>query len=175
MTSIDDIIDDAKLPEDSLTICVRGDLVARYRELEAQLTHAPRQRVSLGDDAPAAVTIAEQMSELQEEMRRHEHTFTVRALGSEEWPDLRAKMPKKRDGDSESEHVRRLNAYRAKLLEACCVDPVVTVEKALVLFGRLAYGDVVALGDLAFNVNEGRTRVPFSSAASELLAQTTKS
>jgi hypothetical protein len=79
MTDIKSMLNGARLPERTVPICLRGDLVAEHEELERQLEEANR-RASDSLAGNGAGELADRIEALQEEMRAATVTFRVRAL-----------------------------------------------------------------------------------------------
>jgi hypothetical protein len=163
----------AKLPERSVPVCLRGDLVATFEELERQLVEAQRVTSTSIEDAGAA-GIAERMEAVRAEMREHTYPFRLRALPKPEYRDLKAKHPPRKDDDGavRSEDVfldANLDELGEPLLRACIVEPILDDADWADLVGKLTdrqYSDLVGT---AIYVNKGSVDVPFSHAASNLL------
>src|SRR5689334_3338966 len=87
---LDDWLDNARLPERSVTVFGRADLVAEHQELEEQLTRA---RAVYSDDerlVDPTTDLAARMRELSEQMQASALTFRLRALTRDEQDAARA-------------------------------------------------------------------------------------
>jgi hypothetical protein len=168
---LDEIIASATPSEREAKICVAGALNARFAALEDELEGLQQQRFggSLGDVDPRR-QIAEELERLREEMRQHEHTFTMRALEPKVWSDIRTEHGPRKD------MAERFNAdtLPPALVAASCVkidgnEASLTVEKVLELFAVLNEGQRTKLFDAAWDANVDRGDVPFSALASAVL------
>lgn len=90
--SVKDLIRQARRPERTYELCLRGDLQAEWEALDRRLAEITRQGpASLeGDDR---VKIARRMEELRTQMEAAQLTLTVRALRPDEFRDLEAQHP----------------------------------------------------------------------------------
>lgn len=162
MANIDDIIGSAKLPEQTIRLCMRGDLVAEHADLDAQLkAMGDWEPSSLAESDPRA-ELAERIAALEVEIAESETAFTFRALGRRKYRELL--------DANQGEPGTRFNpdTFPRALIAACCADPIVTPTDVDRLFDVLNEGAVETLFMAAFTVNEGLTRVPFSAAASAM-------
>lgn len=160
MANIDDIIGTAKLPEQTVRLCMRGDLVAAHADLDAKLKSLSGwEPNSLAEPDPRA-DLADRIRDLEVEITDSEVPFTFRALGRRKYRELL--------DANQGEPGTRFNpdTFPRALIAACCADPVLTVTDVDRLFDVLNEGAVETLFMAAFTVNEGLTKVPFSAAAS---------
>lgn len=170
---IESIIDEAELPEQTVTLCLKGSLVAAYERLDAALQEAARQdaadRLSLaGRDTTATDGLVAQMADLREQMLAHERVFTFRALPPRRFANLRGRVPVKADGQSDEEFADVYHRWLCDLIAASCVDPQMTAEQAERLSERLSDAQWRELRDAAWWVNAQKQNVPFSAVASAL-------
>lgn len=173
MSDFKKMLADARLPERSMPVCLRGDLVAEFEELDRQLTEAQRNTSTSIEDSGAA-GIAERIEALRVEMREHTYTFRLRALPKKRYRELKAEHPPRKDDDGAVRDEDRLmdanmDALQEPLLRACLVDPVLDDAEWADLVDKLTdrqYSDLVGT---AIYVNKGGVDVPFSHAASNLL------
>ncbi len=163
---------DARLPERTVPVCLRGDLVAEWEDLERRLQEAQRAATSMEDGGSAA--IAERMEALRVDMRDHTWTFRLRGLPKRQYRELKAQHPPRKtdDGEVRTEDVfldADLDGLGEPLLRACLVDPVLDDADWADLLDKLTdrqYSDLVGT---AIYVNRGGVDIPFSHAASNLL------
>jgi len=160
----------AKLPERTVRICLRADLIAEHEKAERELNESRSQTLAqtLGTSA-AEVKLARRVEELQAEMESESHTFTVRALPRAEYRALtRAHPPRDGEAADKSENVN-LETYPDALIRACVVDPVLDEEDweafAEVMTSR-TFDDLYLA---ALLVNRGEADVPFSQTASRVI------
>lgn len=173
MAKIGDIIASAKLPERSETLCVRGDLLDEWQDLEQQL--AKTQVAEHGSDSLArggeARKIAERMQALREEMREHEHTFHFRALPATEYSDLQAKHgPTQKQ--REQGYDLNWDTWPKALVAACAIDPEMTEEEAGQLASAVSDGQWDQLLRCVMTVNRSKVDVPNSDGVSAILQRT---
>lgn len=113
----------AKLPERSVAICLRGDLVADIhaleRELDALVKDAADNRRMTSKSGQSAK--AKAIEAKQAEMADHTLTFRLRALTSTKWRELVRKYPPAKDD------VSRLGvdlvAFMGEAIPASVVEP----------------------------------------------------
>lgn len=170
LTSIDDILAAAELPEESVPLCLKGALVAEFERLDEELRHAPTQAVSLGD-IPQAADIARRMDALRQEMLAFTAEFCLRALPAREWADFYGTMPEKGDR-TDDEFKDAFHAWICQLTALTCYQPVMTPEEVDKLSVKLSGAQWGQLTDTAYGVNANRQSVPFSAAASAVLQAT---
>lgn len=168
MPDIKDILARAKPREHTVSICVAGDLAAEYDRLQAELAKVSAwQPQSMAEENPSTA-IAERIADLTEQMRASEVDFTFRALGRKAWSDLVAQHPGKTAEDAWDDETLGL-----ALVSECAVDPQMTPEEVDELFETLNVSQRQELLNAAWEVNGGSTAIPFSLAASAILASRT--
>ena len=162
MSTIDDIIGSARLPEQTVKLCLRGDLVAEHAALDAELKALGEWSPTSLAEADPRAGIAAQVRDLEAQIAASETPFTFRALGRRKYRELVDAHP--------GEPGTRFNAdtFPRALIAACCTEPALTPTDVDRLFDVLNEGAVEVLFMAAYTVNEGLTRVPFSATASEL-------
>lgn len=162
--TVEEIIAKARPSERTVPVCVRGDLNARFEELDRQLKEAresERGDVALGD-AGRARGIAEEMESIREEMRAAQVTFRLRALPPTRWVELRAEHM----DDSGRLNVQTLGP---PLVAESLYSPKVTAAQLDGLLGVLTGGQWDELVSSAIVVNQGTVDIPFSPLASLVL------
>lgn len=192
MTEFQDLLKQAKLPEVTVPICLRGDLVAEHEDLVRRLETAKEApRASLADRGPAA--LAERIREREAEMRSSTYVFRLRALSGPRIAALKRKHPPREteDGQVKMQDLMaggvNVETFAEPLIRASVFDPVLTDDQWRELLGdsdeekmrRLAEGEQVEDGKLtagqidelfnaAWALNQRSVDVPFSSAASRI-------
>lgn len=169
MTAFADILAQARLPEATVTLCLRGDLAAEWGDLERQLADASTSAPSLAERSPARI-IAEQMEDLRARMVASAVTIRLRALPAPVWGQLYAERPirAKDSGESEQAWRDRWYAWVADLVSRCAIDPVMTVEEVGQLVDVLSGVQWDELSNAAWLLNERKVEIPFSAAVSAL-------
>lgn len=146
-------------------MCIRGDLAGQAEALSDQISQVS------GDWEPADLTevhpgreLAAQLKAVREQMREAEVPFTLRYIGDKAYSDLLAAHP------SDNPNELFSDAFPKALIAACCADPVMDEDQAAALFEKLNQGEIKKLFDGAWDVHNSADTVPFSLAASALLA-----
>lgn len=169
-----DLIAAARLPERTVQLCLRGDLLAEHAELEARLAVARRASAdSLAGNADA-VRISHDIEALQELMAEHTIELRLRALPRRQWAELVAKHPPRRDDggrtlDADTSGVN-VDAFMAEVLHRCIVDPELPeAEFARLVDECLTDAQYGQLTETVWTLNRSEVSVPFSRAASTIL------
>lgn len=154
MGSVDDILNELQAREVPATVYVRGDLVARIRQLQAQLGTAKRYDAEHNepDTAPA---IEADIQRLSDDLTASARTFTFRGLPHHEWMTLLASCP---PTDKDREQGRDYDGERfpALAMAASCIDPDdLTEAKVRDLAERLAHGQFEELWKACYLANLG--------------------
>lgn len=166
---IEELLAEATPQEEALPLCLRGDLRAQWEELDRDFAAASRQAVSLGEPSPAKV-IAQRMQELRGEIEAATVQFRLRAVPPRQWSAFRDTRPLKGDDQSDEDWENVWHGWICQVVALSCVDPVMTPEQADRLSAKLSNRQWVDLTNTAWRLNEERERVPFSAAASVLIA-----
>ncbi|MEW2161447.1 hypothetical protein AB0912_00320 [Streptomyces sp. NPDC007084] len=163
--NIADILKQAKPRERTIRVCIRGDLAGQAEALAEEISKTSEdwEPADLTEVHPAR-TLAEQLKAVREQIREAEVPFTLRYIGDKAYSDLLAAHP----GDNGNE---LFNAdFPKALIAASSIDPVMTQEQAGELFETLNQGEIKRLFDAAWDVHNSAEVIPFSLAASALLA-----
>jgi hypothetical protein len=169
--TIEEILGIAELPEESVPLCLKGTLVARFERLERELLNAPTQATSLGD-VPAAAAIAREMDALREEMQKYTVPFELRALPAQEWSDFFNTQPEKTGGEENDDYKNAWHAWICAMVSVTCYQPAMTAAQVDALTKKLSGNQWQRLSDTAWAVNAQQQRIPFSAAASAVLQAT---
>lgn len=161
--ALKDLRGKVKRPVRSVSVCLDGDLWARYDELTAQLDAIRSQPSApkLGDQ-PAGREVAEQIAAVEQQMRDAQVTIEFRGISSFQLAEIQARFPAK-DGRGWDIH-----AGAAALIAACAVEPT-TEEEARELLEELSHAVNDRLFSAAWEATTGSTSVPFSARASALI------
>jgi hypothetical protein len=172
VTTFDEILAQAQLPETTVTLCLRGDLHAQWSELERQLPDASTEAVSLAEPSEA-FRIAEQMEALREQMQAARVTFRLRAMSALDWAAFASTRPAPRKDDEDEVVWRgRWYAWVSELVSRCAVDPEMTTAQVGQLVSRISGTQWDELSNAAWAINERTVQIPFSAAASALTRTT---
>lgn len=163
------VIAAAKLPETSVELCLRGDLVAQLATLERQLEAEQGRGDQRLTGNQEAKKLAQQIDKLQRDMQDSTVAFTFRALPSSEFLSFLAKHPP-RDGDATDQSLGfNRDTYFADLTRRCLIDPDLDDEQWQKLQDALTARQWNQLTGAANALNIDDVDVPFSAAASQLL------
>lgn len=172
MSDFKALLAEARLPERTVEVCLRGDLAADHEAAERELEQAQRAPSdSLAGSGAGA--IVDRIEALEAQMREHTYPFRLRALSRPAWRKLLAEHPPRRDDagkivDEDAGVELNVETFYAALIRACLVDPVLDGDDWARLTEALTdrqYGD---LASAAWLLNRGEVDVPFSLAASRM-------
>lgn len=165
------LMEQARRPEASVLICMRGDLAADHEAAERELIDVKDRRDDSKEGAGVGALV-ERIEALEAEMRAHSHAFRLQALPRHEFRELLNAHPPRRGDDDEvirddaAYGINRETFYPA-LVRACCVDPVLEDSAwAKLLDHLLTDAQFQELAVNAWNLNAGKIDIPFSRAAS---------
>jgi hypothetical protein len=168
---IGDVIARAKLPEKTLSLCLRGDLQAEWEDLERQLK---AEQDGTDDDSlagsPKVRELADRMGELGKEMAASEVVFRFRGLPAKKYSDLLLKN-KAPEGEETAEGLN-WSTWPTALIAAAATDPVMTYEQVEELSQVVTARQWDDLYMAAVSTNTEKISVPFSYAASAIRANT---
>lgn len=174
--SAEDIIRGGSLPTKSITVCMHADLQAEYEDLERELQEElakPRDSLAAGGNARE---ISERLQQLEERMREHTVAFHFRALPRPKWKALLAgHPPRKAEGGGLDERDKYIGVntetFFEAMIRACCTEPELSEDVwRLLLDERLTDRQFDDLSNAAWALNRSDVDVPFSRAASRILA-----
>lgn len=173
MADFDKLLAGARLPEAGVPLVLRGDLALRHEHLEAELA-AAEEADRTGSDFPGAGggrarKVAEQIRDLEAEMRDHTHVFALRALPRQQFRDLVEAHPPRDENKDDQAFAVNMATFPVPLIAASCTDPVMTPEQVDQLLEVLTEGQMLELYSAALHLNRARVDVPKSFAASEVL------
>lgn len=171
----DTLLAGAKLPEKTVTVCLRGDLAAEFDETEAALEKAQQRALEAFDGGAEAPELIDKIEALQEEMRASSYQFRLRAIPKAKFRALvSAHPPRKVYDDDNNETVHEADKYTGvngetfhdALIVACLVDPPVDEAKWQLIQEKLNDRQFDELSMAAWSVNRSEVDIPFSRAAS---------
>ena len=163
-------------PEVSVSICLRGDLVAEHDRLETEL-----RRVRDEDDAenrvPLAPQIASKIRDLEDQIRDAEVEFRFRGVGRKTLTDLTAAHPATAEQQEQvgGDGLRmewNPDTYPPALVAASCVQPAgVTVERAAHAYETWSHGQWSKLWRACISANMGSADPGPKSVLASLVLQ----
>ncbi|HET8717402.1 MAG TPA: hypothetical protein VFM50_06590, partial [Nocardioidaceae bacterium] len=161
---------EAKLPERTVAICLRGDLVAQHEQAERDLETAQKaQTDSLAGSGAGA--IVERIEALEAQMRDSTYPFLLRALPRHEFRTLMTGHPPRKtdDGGVVQEDALGVNreTFFPAMIRASVVDPELSDDEWTdLLDARLTDHQFQELAWTAWALNANEIDIPFSLAAS---------
>ncbi|MFD5111435.1 hypothetical protein ACFWNG_03820 [Streptomyces sp. NPDC058391] len=166
MPDIKALLAKARPRERTVKIMLDGATAGEIGRLEADLldTSEDWQPSDLADEHPGRA-LASQIAELRQKARESEADFRFRYIGDEEYSSLLAAHP-----STSKEELFDSDSFPRALIAASCIDPVMTEDQAKELFKVINQGQIQRLFDAAWDVHNAAGLVPFSLAASALLA-----
>lgn len=164
---VDALIDQARKPEKTVTVCLRGDLIAEIEDREQQIARmaaddrVASQRARLGDE----------IDQLREQMQAASITLRFRALDRLAWADLEGKHPPRKDeetGETNRFDVVGFNVDTliAEAIPMSLVTPKLTAAKLDKLLAVLTDQQYDEIAGTIYRLNKDRVTVPFSVLAS---------
>jgi hypothetical protein len=168
----DSLLDQARLPERVVHVCLRGDLTAEFEELDRQLTEAQRNQPDSLDGSGVG-DLLDRMNEIREEMRQHSYPFKLQGLPKPRFRALIAAHPPRRGEDGELVDADKfmgmdVSTFWDALIRACLIDPVLDDEKWRRTEAALTDKQYEQLSDAAWGLNRGEVDIPFSLTASRI-------
>jgi hypothetical protein len=170
-----DLLAQAKPAERTIRLCLRGDLVAQFEELDRRRAELEGKADEGSLAGSPAVAVARQMEQLQAEMRDSTYPFRVRALSRRAYQALVAAHPPRRDAEGailpeDVENDLNTATFWEPLIRACLVDPVLDDAEWEHLADDVLSDrqfELLAIG--AYVVSRGDVDIPFSFGASQTL------
>lgn len=171
-TDIAGLLAQAKRPERTIPLCLRGDLVAEYEDLQRRREEHADQPDADSLDGGATVAIDADMRELRATMQASTVVFRMRALPRKRFREICDQHPPRKNDDgtpNEADAALGVNLATAPdpLIRACLVGPPLSEDQLTqILDDVLSDRQYDELFLTAWHVNRATVDVPFSSAAS---------
>jgi hypothetical protein len=171
VTDVDSLLLGAKLAEDTVPICTRGDLLAEYKEIGRQIAE---ERARAAADPRIAGTDGDKLrraEDLREQIKAATVQFHLRALDRRAWAKLVEEHPPRLvNGQVHADDHMGVNhdTFFPALIRASTVEPQLrdeTWEALLDDQGPLTDAQYLTLSRSCWNLNKRDVNVPFSYAA----------
>ncbi|MET7395624.1 hypothetical protein ABZS66_19250 [Dactylosporangium sp. NPDC005572] len=170
MADFAELLGQARLPERTVSVCLRGDLVAELEELDRQFDEA--EQAPAGDgrltSGAARRRIAEQAAELREQMQQSTVALRLRALARRSWDALVKAHPPLEGNQEHAALGYNSDTFFEALVRASIIDPVITAEQWNQVLDVLTARQWRTIVGAAQALNVRDVDVPFSRAASQL-------
>lgn len=166
------LLSGAKLPERTVAICLRGDLVAEHEQLNEQLELLEKKAVdSLAGNGGAE--LAERITALEDEMRQNTYPFRLRGMSGPKFRAFKAQHPIRLKDNGDPERVDARFEFNTEtgfepLTRLSIIDPELSDAQWSELLETLTDNQFDGLSAVAWLLNKGEIDVPFSRAASRL-------
>lgn len=147
---LDQLLDDAQLPERTVDICLRSDLIEQYKQLASEMS----------SDSLAAGQ-SEEMVDLEARIRTATKTFVLRALPREEYRKLLSEHPARKDNPVDRASGLHMEAFIAALVRRCTVSPEMNESRWAKMEKKLSTGQWEKLHAAAHLVNSTEANLPF--------------
>ncbi len=153
----------AKPVEDTVDICLAGELVAEYNALQQQLaatSDAPPGSGSLAGNS-AKRDLQQQLEAVAAAMRRRTQTFRLRALGDTAYSKFLAGHPPRPEDRRDMLCGYNRETMGPALIRACVIEPKVTDAQWDELGVVVSPGEWSKLDKLATSLNFSEISIPF--------------
>ena len=172
--TIEEILEQAKLPETTVYICLRADLQARYDQIveelsglvtaSGELTVDPEATIGDQTAASRAQQLADDLDAVRREMSASMVPFRFRGMSADDLAVFeKAHRPKSQDAD--------FTPYFVKLIASCAIEPAMTEAQVKQLRGKFGARAFLQLSTGAQSVNTGGgVDVPKSLSFSQVRA-----
>lgn len=168
--TMDEYLKAAELPQQSVPICMRADVLGEIGELERRIKNLQDAdeadlRLSAGDEAPE---LAARIRELEAEAAEYTMDLRLTAVPRLEWNKARVKHTTENDDGSEK---LNLNAMMEDLFPQSVVSPEMTDGQRTDFLAGLTEGQWEAVIKAMWDINRGGASVPKSLRASMVRGQ----
>jgi hypothetical protein len=164
---ITELLGQARLPERSVEICLRGDLVAELEEIDRQYAQLPEGDGRLTSGAPRR-RLAEQAAALREQMQDSTIVFRLRGLSRRTWDALVKQHPPIQDVEEHKAFGYNTDTFFDALVRASLVDPTLDPQQWEQLLETVTTSQWRKLAFTAQILSTNDVSVPFSKAASAM-------
>jgi hypothetical protein len=166
------LLDATKLPERTVPICMRADLVAEHELADRQLLELLKGDSQKFNDGRGS--LREKLLGLEAEMRAATYDFRLRGLPGPRFRSFVAEHPSRVGDDgalNQQDNVFGFNTETGfePLIRLCLVDPDLDDAAWARLMGALTDKQFEGLAAVSWYLNRGEVDVPFSRAASRLM------
>lgn len=174
MTSAIDLILEAKLREEVVSICLHSDLNEQWTQADRELREAQAITGASLEPSEELRTLAQRVVDIEDQMAKKTIRFRLRALPSAKFRALAEQHPPRRDdeGNANPRDLRmgfNAETYFPALLRASVVDPELPDDVWATFLEKITDRQWEQLTTAAFAVNREDVDVPFSLAASRLI------
>lgn len=167
---IDALLEDAKLPEATVPLCLRPDLREQWEKLDNELIDVQSARITLAGAGPHEQELAEQIKALEAEIEKKTLQVRLRGLGHEPWAELIAKHPPRPDVREDAAVGVNFTTFLSDLIEQEIVEPKLSSDQLKKLRSKITDSQYNDLANAAWQLGRADRGGPvFSQAASRVI------
>lgn len=164
---IDSIIANQTVPRTSVSLCLRGDLQAKWEDLERQLKEeTAKSDGKLSGQSGPVKTLAEQVQAVESEMQESTITFELEALPRSAWRELEVRHPARDEDDADRVYGFNVDTFFDEAIPASLVSPEIDPERLRSILDKLTSAQYERLAFAVLGLNRQVTDNPFSQTAS---------
>lgn len=163
-----------KLPEESVEICLRPDLVEAWSDANDELQEAVAKGMAgarVNSKPKAQREAAERVQELEAEIAAHSAVFRFRGLPKDEWRALCDDHPPRKGNEVDGWTGYDRDAVLDEAVRRSLIDPVFDDESWADLMQVISSGEWDELRKTTNSVNRGVVEPPKSVLASQILSR----
>lgn len=177
--NINEILEASTPRTQTVSIPVRGDLVAKQHELEEELRKVIKEGERSGDadslgssSGAKAAKLAEEIRLVEEEANKFTFDFNFKSIGLKAWSDLEANHPPTVKQKEEARKAKTSapgwnpETFPFAAIAASCFEPDLTVDDVKKIYEKWNFPDFQKLFMACLDANMGDNSVPLSSIAS---------
>lgn len=172
----DDLLDEATLAEDEITLCLNGKLRARHSAVSRALNEARAAvqaeaepggdtRMGSGGGSAEVARLTKELAEVVEEMAKYAQVFRLRALSKDDWNALWVEHPPRVDksGKRDPRDNGGFNSttFYPALLRKSIIEPEMSPARWEKLDAKLSDVQFDKLATCAWLLNRHEEDVPF--------------
>lgn len=169
LSELDALLNKARLPETTVSVCVRGDLQAEWDRLNEELIRiraaSGRKMAGNSDESELSARVREVEAEMQSSVIE----ITLRALPQPDWRRLVKNHPPRKGVEEDKAAGLNVEAFLDDLVCRCVVAPEMPADRITQLLGVLSPGQYDKLTGAAWSINRRDVDVPFSPLASQAI------
>lgn len=167
--NIKDKLKTARRAEKVVAVCLRGDLAAEVEQIRERLSDLPVNESLAGN--PERAELLARLAEVRDEMVESTVDFRLQALTRAGWTALVVAHPPRENVERDRRLGINEDAFLAKLIRECLVDPELDTDDWDTLEETLSHSQYSELANAAWELNQQVVSVPFLPAG--LLSQVT--
>jgi hypothetical protein len=170
---LDEILDDAALPEVTVPLCVRNDLQQQFEAAEQRLAdalQAVNDADSLGGSPGDLEGLAAEIETIRQAMAKRTIKFRFQARDKTRWSRMIAEHPPREDDERDKPLGLNIDTFFTQLIKESTVSPKMTGARWDKLLPTITDGQWDVLTNTLWSLNrQGQLPIPFSAAASRIL------